>query len=631
MKLELSRRDLFLAGGGAVAGIALSPVPWKLLDDLAIWTQQPPTPTPRPAGPLAFRFTSCALCPAACGLKARCFGAQPVGFAAVPGHPASDGGLCPLGLTAHHLANHPLRATYPERVSGGKRERIDRAAAVAALSAAFAACGRDSKRTFAVVDGRPGRSLSRTWRALAAATGGLYVTPPASGAALSLEALGKRFDGGPLALGVDFAKARRIVSFGTPVLTDAGTPGLLARLRAESRRRPAAERVEVIQVEATLSRSAALADRFVPIAPGTEAAFALGLAHVLLDEKLADAAFLGTRTSGLDEFASLAARFAPALVEQKTGVPAGVVVSLARDLAANRPALVLGGDPAAAPLSGETEAAIAALNLLLGAPFGSLPVRGQAPRETDGDAKLASVTSLDALPDRSVGLLLLDATVAAGLVPWERLERALAKDALVVSLSPFRAGLGERATLLLPGPAPLEETLELEGPADAPLATLAVAPALLAPPKDLVLPEEILREAAAAAGLSLPAPVAGTQAAALLASKRGRIYDPAAASFAPLAGVASAEALGELFARGACWVDDAAPEPKGRFALLRDGEAPRLLEAALGAPSALPALTSTLPRESVSAAPPSLLLTKLTRETALFTPPAAATTPAAKA
>ena len=115
MKLELSRRDLFLAGGGAVAGIALSPVPWKLLDDLSIWTQQPPTPTPRPAGPLAFRFTSCALCPAACGLKARCFGAQPVGFAAVPGHPASDGGLCPLGLTAHHLAKHPLRATHPER------------------------------------------------------------------------------------------------------------------------------------------------------------------------------------------------------------------------------------------------------------------------------------------------------------------------------------------------------------------------------------------------------------------------------------------------------------------------------------------------------------------------------------
>ncbi|MBK8597280.1 MAG: molybdopterin-dependent oxidoreductase [Holophagales bacterium] len=630
MKLELSRRDLFLAGGGAVAGIALSPVPWKLLDDLAIWTQQPSTPTPRPAGPLAFRHTSCSLCPASCGLKARCFGAQPVGFSAVPGHPASDGGLCPLGLTAHHLAKHPFRATLPERVSGGKRERIDRAAAVATLSAALAACGKNPKRIFAVVDGRPGRSLSRTWRALATATGGLYVTPPAAGASRSLEALGKRFDGGSLALGVDFSKARRVVSFGTPVLTDAGTPGLLARLRAESRRRPAAERIEVIQVEATRSRGAALADRFVPIAPGTEAAFALGLAHVLLDEKLADAAFLAARTSGLDEFASLAARFAPALVEQKTGVPAGVVTALARDLAASLPALVLGGDPASAPLSAEAEAAIASLNLLLGAPFGPLPVRADAPREADGDAKLASATPFDALPDGSVGLLLLDATVAEGLVPWERLKRALSDGALVVSLSPFRAGLGEKATLLLPGPAPLEAMLELEGPSDAPLSTLALAPALLLPPKDLPLPEEIVREATAAAGLSLPAPSSG-RAAALLASKRGRIYDPSAASFEPLAGIASVDALAELFARGACWIDDAAPEPKGRFALLREGEAPRLLEAALGAPSALPARLTTLPRESVSAAPPSLLLTKLTRETTLFTPPAAANASAARA
>jgi hypothetical protein len=283
------------------------------------------------------------------------------------------------------------------------------------------------------------------------------------------------------------------------------------------------------------------------------------------------------------------------------------------------------------PLSGETEAAIAALNLLLGAPFGPLPARARAPREADGDAKLASATSLDALPDGSVGLLVLDATVAEGLVPWERLERALAEGALVVSLSPFRAGLGEKATLLLPGPAPLEETLELEGPADAPLATLAFAPALLTFPKDLALPKEILREAAAVAGLSLPAPVAGARAAALLAAKRGRIYDPAAASFVATGDVADASALGELFARGACWVDDPAPEPKGRFALLRDGEAPRLLEAALGAPSELPARTTTLPRETASTAPPSLLLTKLTRETALFTPRAAATTTAAKA
>ena len=616
MKLELSRRDLLLAGTGAAAGIALSPVPWKLLDDLSIWTQQPPTPTPRPAGPLAFRHTSCALCPAACGLRARCFGAQPVSFAPVAGHPASDGGLCPLGLTAHHLAKHPLRAASPERVSGGKRERIDRAAAVAALSAALGACTRDGKRSFAVVDGRPGRSLSRAFRALAAATGGHYVTPPATGIARSLEALSARGDG---ALGFDAARARRVLSFGAPVLTDAGVPGRLARLRADSRRGPREARIEVIHAGSLKTKSASLADRFLPIAPGTEAALALGLAHVLLDEKLADAAFLAGRTTGLAELEALAARFAPELVSQKTGVPADEIAALARDLASHRPAVVLGGD-ALAPLTDEAEAAIAALNLLLGAPAGALVPRGTAPRPADGDAKLAAATSLDAVPDGTVGLLLLDATVAEGLLPWERLEKKLAGGALVASFSPFRAGLGEKATLLLPGPAPLEEAVELDGAPDSPAATFALAPALLAPPKDAVLPADLLAEAAAVAGLSLPP--ASDRLAAIAAARRGKVFDPATGALSP---VADAAALAELLGRGGCWVDDPTPDSKGRYALLREGEAPRLLEAALGGPKAVPAPPATLPHATVSAAPPSPLLTKLTRETSLFPAPPAVT------
>ncbi len=619
MKLELSRRDLFLAGGGAVAGIALSPVPWKLLDDLAIWTQRPPTPTPRPAGPLAFRFTSCTLCPSACGLKARCFGPQPVGFTGVPGHPASDGGNCPLGLTAHHLARHPLRVVAPERVSGGRREVIDRAAAVAALSAAISATTKDPKRSLLVVDGRPGRSLSRTYRALAAATGGRYASGPSLTA--DLDALAGRFDR-PLTLGVDYTGARRVVSFGAPVLTDTGTPGLLARLRAEARRRPKAERLEVVHVGATRTKSAGLADRFVPIAPGTEAAFALGLAHVLLDEKLADTAFLTERTSGLAEFEALAARFAPALVEQKTGAPAAAVVALARDLAEGRPAVVLGGDPTV-PLSPEADAAIATLNLLLGAPKGPIVARRAAPRETDGDARLATVTALDAVPERSVGLLLLDGTLAEGLVGWERLERLLADGAVVVSFSPFRAGLGEKATLLLPGPAPLEEAVELEGSADAPLATFALAPALLAPPAGLAIPEEVLREAAAAAGLTLPPPATG-RIAAILATRRGQLFDPATATTTALSSLADTAALEAAFASGACWVDEPMPSPAGRFALLGDGEAPRLLEAALGVPVAEPVRAAALPRAALAAAPSSPLLTKLTRETALFPAPSAA-------
>ena len=37
--MNLNRRELLLGLGGGAAGLALTPVPWKLLDDLSIWTQ----------------------------------------------------------------------------------------------------------------------------------------------------------------------------------------------------------------------------------------------------------------------------------------------------------------------------------------------------------------------------------------------------------------------------------------------------------------------------------------------------------------------------------------------------------------------------------------------------------------
>ena len=39
MGLRFTRRDVLFAATGSAAGLALSPVPWKLLGDSAIWTQ----------------------------------------------------------------------------------------------------------------------------------------------------------------------------------------------------------------------------------------------------------------------------------------------------------------------------------------------------------------------------------------------------------------------------------------------------------------------------------------------------------------------------------------------------------------------------------------------------------------
>jgi len=56
--------------------------------------------------------------------------------------------------------------------------------------------------------------------------------------------------------------------------------------------------------------------------PGTNAAVMLGLCHVVLRDGLTDGAFIAERTEGFDELELLLANYAPAAVEEITGIPA---------------------------------------------------------------------------------------------------------------------------------------------------------------------------------------------------------------------------------------------------------------------------------------------------------------------
>src|ERR1700686_3020807 len=98
-KMNQSRRDVFKFAGGAMAGAVLTPAPWRLLTDSALWSENWPG-IPRPArGEIRAKFTNCGLCPAGCAVRARCVGEQPVSLAGLAGAT----GLCPFGVTGHHL------------------------------------------------------------------------------------------------------------------------------------------------------------------------------------------------------------------------------------------------------------------------------------------------------------------------------------------------------------------------------------------------------------------------------------------------------------------------------------------------------------------------------------------------
>ena len=74
--------------------------------------------------------------------------------------------------------------------------------------------------------------------------------------------------------------------------------------------------------------------------PGTDAALALGMMHVLIAEDFVDHDYVARYTLGYDALAARAARAAPARVAAICGLPADAIVGLARDYGRSRPAAI---------------------------------------------------------------------------------------------------------------------------------------------------------------------------------------------------------------------------------------------------------------------------------------------------
>lgn len=97
-------------------------------------------------------------------------------------------------------------------------------------------------------------------------------------------------------------------------------------------------RLTVIDIRATVSSTKA--DRFLMIRPGTDYALNLAVIHVLLNEGLYDAESTGRWLKDLNTLDRFIRPYTPAWAEQETGIPAGDIAALARELAEARPAVV---------------------------------------------------------------------------------------------------------------------------------------------------------------------------------------------------------------------------------------------------------------------------------------------------
>lgn len=124
----------------------------------------------------------------------------------------------------------------------------------------------------------------------------------------------------------------------------------------------------LIVIDPYRTRTAALADWHIAIRPGTDAALALGMMHVILNEGLEDRVFIEERTYGFEKLAERAREYTPERVAAWTGMSAAEVEQLAREYATTRPAaLRLNYGVQRAEYGGATVRAIAMLPSITGA------------------------------------------------------------------------------------------------------------------------------------------------------------------------------------------------------------------------------------------------------------------------
>ncbi|MFI6389030.1 molybdopterin-dependent oxidoreductase [Nonomuraea sp. NPDC050540] len=278
---------------------------------------------------------TCPLCEAVCGLTLTLDdGGHVTSVRGDKEDPFSKGFICPKGASLGKLDEDPDRLTRPLVREGELWREVGWDEAFAVVQEGFSRVTETHGReAFGVYLGNPNAHTM---------AGALYAAP-------MIRALGTRnvfsastadqmpkhvasglMFGHPLSIPVpDLDRTDYLLMLGANPLDSNGSlctapdfPGRLKALRGRGGR--------LVVVDPRRTRTAALADEHVFIRPGTDAYLLFGIVHTLLAEGLTD---VRQEINGLDELTRAAKHFAPDVVARRTGVPAEVIVRLARELA----------------------------------------------------------------------------------------------------------------------------------------------------------------------------------------------------------------------------------------------------------------------------------------------------------
>ncbi len=576
--VRISRRGFLALSAAGAAGTAVSGCTSNKLADFLELSE---SARRAPGGEEKWVTSICGQCDGGCSVRVRTIGGRAVHIAGNPFYPLNRSGLCPTGLAGLQALYSPDRLRGPLKRSGkrgeGKWEPISSDEAIETVAERLGEI-RDRGESHTVLflsgdsPGLMGALIDRFCRAYGTPNDIRKLSADLEGRSL----VGRCAHGRAAAFAYDFDNSSCILSFGSPLLEASVSPVRMLRAYGYLRQERPGPKAKIIQIESRFSPTAAKADEWVPINPGTEGALALGIAYVLIRERLYDQSFVDNHAFGFDDWTDAGGQthlgfkklvlqeYNVDAVARITGVPVATVLRIAKEFSTHRPAIAL-----AQPTS--TNAmyslmAVHALNALVGSidvPGGVVfpreaPLQALAEVELDERAKHgcaqprldrptprdfplarhvpAAVPQAiaDEKPYRTNAVLLYYTNPLFSAPEPLQFARAFEKVPFIVSFSPFLDESSMAADLVLPDHTALERWQDMPAPPVAPYALFGLRQPVIPPLYDTTHTGDALIRIGRAIGGSVAQsfPWAGfldvlrDSVAGMYAARRGAIVEP---------------------------------------------------------------------------------------------------------
>lgn len=495
MTRNISRRDFLKVGAAA----ASSAVALGALKNVMSAQAAPEVPTSvQTAADQKIVASTCHLCSAGCGILVRVADGKAVKLEGNPMHPVNQGSLCPKGQAAPELLYNPDRLTSPmirDRASGQLTPiQWDEAIQLVAQKLNDLREAGHPEQAILMHGDTRGQMRSFLTRFMQAVGSPNVVSHESLNVAAAK--LGMYLTQGVYDLpAYDIEKSHYLLAFGANLL-EAGPNPQRTIAGYSYLRRGRATRGKVVVIDPRQSITAAKADEWIPIKPGTDAALALGMANVIIRSGLVDANFIKNYSFGFDNDGKrkgfrdfVLENYDPTRVEQITGVSATTIARLAGEFASNKPALAIlpGKGGLLNGGFGGVYAAMAVhiLNALVGSieapggvmtqrymscvdwpaiPSDSTASKGLKTERLDGAGSKFPLgrNAYQAVADQILegapveALFLYDANPVFETPGGKRFEDAFKRVPFVVSFSSFMDESAELADLILPEPTFLE-------------------------------------------------------------------------------------------------------------------------------------------------------------------------------